>query len=63
MIWVEWVVLFSKYSGSDAVYMRVSKETAIKFMQAVHPDLSPERALEEFIVVNWASLREDKSDS
>lgn len=62
MMWVEWVEPFSKWTDSDAVYMRVSAETATKFMQRTHGIEDPDQALAEFVVVNWATLREDGSD-
>lgn len=56
MMWVEWV---EPYVDSDPVYMRVSAQTAVKFMQKAYPGIDPEHALDEFVIVNWATLREE----
>jgi hypothetical protein len=57
--WVEWV---EPFVDGEPVYCKVTKETAIKFMQVAHPNIDPERALDEFVVVNWATIREEEID-
>jgi len=52
--WVEWIEPFGDTNGH--VYMRVTKQQAIAAMKKAHPGLTDEQALDEFIVVNWASL-------
>lgn len=64
MIWVEWVEPFVE---SDPVYLRVSKETAIRFAKAAaakngHTYATDEDAFMDFIVENWASTREGNDD-
>ena len=54
--WIEWV---EPFIGSDAVYMRVSPETAIKKARHVANlsggyYTSDDEALEDFIAVHWA---------
>jgi len=56
MIWVEWV---EPYVDSDPVYMRVSKDTAIKAQRRCHLYDSDEQAFDDFMVVNWATTREE----
>lgn len=51
MKWIEWV---EPFFGSEAVYCRVTAETAIHSMQKRYPELSDDDALYEFIVVHWA---------
>ena len=56
--WVEWVEPFG--DSSDPVYMRVSKETAIAHIKRVYPpNTNDKKALDEFILVHWATLREE----
>lgn len=62
MTWIEWV---EPFEDNDPVYMRVSRETAIKRQVRLgktlgKPYLSEKDALDDFIVVNWASIRESK---
>jgi hypothetical protein len=52
--WLEWVEPFGKDNGP--VYMRVSPKTAISHIKQIHPELSDEQALNEFIVVYWANV-------
>lgn len=56
MIWIEWVEPFVE---SDPVYLRVSRETAIKYAKDGaakhgHTYATDEDALMDFIIVNWA---------
>ena len=53
MIWVEWVEL---YVDSDPVYMRVSKETAIKAQRKCHAYESDDMAFDDFVTVHWATV-------
>lgn len=53
--WVEWCEPFGP--NNEPVYMRVRKSVAIARMKQVHPELSDERALDEFLVVNWATIQ------
>ena len=53
MEWIEWIEPFGP--NNEPVYMRVTPETAIAVMKKAHPELTDEQALDEFIVVNWAS--------
>jgi hypothetical protein len=54
--WVQWIEPFSKHTGSDAVYLRIRGDTAIKQMRAVHAYKSDEDAFMDFVVVNWAEI-------
>lgn len=56
--WVEWSEPFGK--NNAPVLMRVRRSVAIARMKEVHPELSDEQALDEFIVVNWATLLEKR---
>lgn len=56
MKWVEWIEPFGVHD--EPVYMRVEAKVAAAKMQQVHPELTEEQALDEFIVVNWATVKE-----
>jgi hypothetical protein len=65
--WVEWVEPFSVYSGGDPVYMRVEDKTAIKAQKGLLAqkgfyDVPDKQALDEFVVVYWATIREEKEE-
>ncbi len=51
--WIEWIEPFGP--DNEPVYMRVTPETAIDVIKKAHPELTDDQALDEFIVVNWAS--------
>ena len=59
--WVEWIEPFGP--NNEPVYMSVPATTAIAVMQDVAKRRggmysSDEAALEDFIVVNWATIKE-----
>jgi len=66
MIWVEWTEPFGP--NNEPVYLRVSRETAIVVARATalttetHVYESDEKALEEFIIARWATIREEPND-
>ncbi len=41
----------------------LTKEQAVNWTRAVHPELSDEQALENFIVVHWAWYVESEDDN
>jgi hypothetical protein len=53
MKWIEWVEPYDE--SNDPVYLRIAATTAIAAMKRMHPYASDQDALEEFIVVNWAT--------
>lgn len=59
-VWVEWVEPFSRFTGSDEVYIKIRATTAIKMMKEMHKLTSYKddfEALMDFVVVHWASLK------
>lgn len=62
-IWIEWAESFGP--ASEPVYMRASRTTVIAHQRAIHPypptPYGDDLALEDFIAVNWASIREDSA--
>ena len=59
-VWVEWIEPFGP--NNEPVYLSVPATTAIAVMKHVHGYTSNEEALEEFIVVNWATITERKDE-
>ena len=55
--WVEWIEPFGP--NNEPVYLRVPESTAIAQVKHVYGEMSDEDALEEFMVVKWASFVED----
>lgn len=62
--WIEWVEPFSP--SNEPVYCRVTPEVAIECAKAsakqAKPDFvyaSDQEALDDFIIVHWANVRED----
>lgn len=61
-VWIEWVEQFGP--NDEPVYMKASREAVIAHQKVVgkrmgkpYPD--DESALDDFIVVHWASIREE----
>ena len=55
--WVEWIEPFGP--NNEPVYLRVPESTASSQVKHVSGEMSDEDALEEFMVVKWASFVED----
>lgn len=56
--WVEWCEPFGP--NNEPVYMHTKQSVVIAKMKQAHPELTDEQALDEFLVVNWATLLERK---
>jgi hypothetical protein len=56
MKWVEWIEPFGP--NSEPVYLSCPATTAVAVMMQAHPYESDQEALDDFIVVHWATVTE-----
>jgi hypothetical protein len=58
LVWIEWI---EPFIDDEAVYCRVTKETAIKYQKKValshsYTYKSDKDALEDFLTIHWANI-------